>query len=127
MTLQTFRAQLKPFVRWVPAGVMLLLSLSYLFNLVYQIRVLQTAQNQREERIVELRNDERNLLEWRRTLDYIKTDYFTERYARTQLRMGKQGETLVFPQVFVSSSSSPTNLGVGATKQKMLWWNDFVD
>ncbi|MCW1969396.1 MAG: hypothetical protein KIH69_014890 [Anaerolineae bacterium] len=122
MTISTLWTQLRPFLRWLPACAMLLMSLSYLYNLVYQVQELRRAQSQHELRRAEVAKNEKILMNWRSALEYAKTDYFTERYARTELRMGKSGDVIVFPYAPQASPDAGPSV-----RPNIVWWNDFVE
>lgn len=124
MTLRPFWTQLQPFFKWLPACAMLLMSLSYLYNLVGQVQTLRYAKEQYELQRAEVLKNEKILTNWRRALEYAKTDYFTERYARTELRMGKSGDVIVFPY----PANLPATPGeLSRVRQNTVWWNDFVE
>ena len=96
---------------WFCVGA-LLLSLPLLLNIVGRMQAEESMQTETIRMSQQLTADEIKLSGLRNALDYAKSDAFTERWARTWTRWGKEGEVVVVPPTSGEASH--------------LWWEEFL-
>ncbi len=95
--------------------VMILLTLPLVVNFIGRLQGESKMATEVQARTNLIQKEENTLSQLRSALAYAKSDAFTERYAREQVRLAKPGEVVVVPP----SMQDPT-------KSHKVWWEEFV-
>jgi cell division protein FtsB len=110
-------------------GLMLAINFS---SRILADRDLQQVQNSVRQEIELLKREQADLTE---QLGYVQSDAYVENWARSEGKMIKEGEILIFPQpssLTVSTTPPPENLAQVETALPdqtpwVLWWQLFFD
>jgi cell division protein FtsB len=94
----------------------LLLSLPLAVNIVSRIQAEAKMRSEYDRLSIEVKRGEKCVAELDSAVEYAKSDAYTERWAREQERLGKEGEIVIVP---ASSGNS--------VQQARPWWEQQVD